>query len=87
MVETGLKKNYNKWKHCMANFMQKRSAMLFDTMPCDRIYYYDDDANELLSAINVSKADVEAALHDTYYHASASTSVRPRYEPCSVSQF
>lgn len=67
MVETGLKKNYNKWKHCMANFMQKRSAMLFDTMPCDRIYYYDDDANELLSAINVSKADVEMALHDTYY--------------------
>ena len=67
MVEAGLKKNYNKWKHCMANFMQKRSAMLFDTMPCDRIYYYDDDANELLDAINVSKAEVETALHDTYY--------------------
>jgi hypothetical protein len=67
MVEAGLKKNYNKWKHCMSNFMQKRSAMLFDTMPCDRIYYYEEDAEELFAALGISKDAVETALHDTYY--------------------
>ena len=66
MVEAGLKKNYNKWKHCMSNFMQKRSAMLFDTMPCDRIYYYEEDAEELFAALGISKDTVETALHDTF---------------------
>ena len=67
LVEAGFKKNFNKWRLCMSAFMQKRSAMLFDTMPCDRIYYNDDDANELFNALDLNPNNILQALHGTYY--------------------
>lgn len=67
LVEKGLSTRMSNWKRCMSVFMQKRSAMLFDTMPCDRIYYNEDDATELFMALNIDPKTVELALHDTYY--------------------
>ena len=51
MVANAMGKNLNAWRRCMSNFMQKRSAMLFDTMPCDRIYFSQKDVDELFDEI------------------------------------
>lgn len=67
LIEKSLSKGLNKWKLCMSKFIQKRSQMLFDTMPCDRIYYNDADRDELFSALGINVNDVNKAIRDTYY--------------------
>lgn len=45
--------------------MQKRSNMLYDTMPCDRIYF--DDEDELFAALQITKQDMLRGIEQTYY--------------------
>lgn len=66
-IEQSLKMNYNRWKHCMSDFIQKRSSMLFDIAPFDRIYYNDQDRDDLFAALNISRNEIKAALKGTYY--------------------
>jgi len=57
----------NKWKTCMAEFMSRRSELLYDTMPCDRIYYTDGDRDRLFEALSLTTAEIKESLKDTYY--------------------
>ena len=67
LVESAMNKNTAKWKQCMSRFIQKRSTLLFDTVPCDRIYYSKEDGNDLVKSINVSLPDVVSGIKHTYY--------------------
>lgn len=67
LVESVMNKNTAKWKQCMSRFIQKRSTLLFDTVPCDRIYYSKEDGNDLVKSINVSLPDVVSGIKHTYY--------------------
>lgn len=57
----------NKWKKCMSEFMSKRYELLYDTMPCDRIYYTDMDRDSLFSALELDPKEIKECLKDTYY--------------------
>lgn len=67
MVANAMGKNLNAWRRCMSNFIQKRSAMLFDTMPCDRIYFSQKDVDELFDALKIKESQVIDGLRETYY--------------------
>lgn len=67
LVESAMNKNTTKWKQCMSRFIQKRSTLLFDTVPCDRIYYSKEDGNDLVKSINISLPDVVSGIKHTYY--------------------
>lgn len=67
LVEAGMNKNMLAWKKCMSNFMQKRSSVLFDIMPADRIVFSDADAKELFDALKLNVRDIENGLRETYY--------------------
>lgn len=66
-VSSAMDKNMVGWKRCMSNFISKRSAVLFDTMPCDRIYYSDMDRDELFTALKLNRNELGQYLKDTYY--------------------
>ena len=67
IIEQAMNKNLMRWKKCMSSFMQKRSALLFDNMPCDRIYYNDTDRKELYDALGISPEVVKNGIRHTYY--------------------
>lgn len=66
-VHDALSKGLNKWKQCMASFIQKRTDMLYDTAPYERIYYSDKDRDELYQALNLSDREIKEGLKQTYY--------------------
>lgn len=57
----------NKYKKCVSEFIQKRSASLYDTLPCSRILFGEPDAQELFTAIGIQKAEVTEVILQTYY--------------------
>ena len=67
IIENAMNKRMNAWKKCMSSFMQKRSQLLFDNMPCDRIYYNDNDRQELYQALQLNPEDIKRGIRDTYY--------------------
>ena len=67
LIDKSFKINMTKWKLCVSRFMQKRSNLLFDNMPCDRIYYKAEDGQDLLDSLKIDKKIVLNFLAGTYY--------------------
>ena len=67
MVAQALDTRKAQWMKAMSSFMQKRQTSLFDIAPCERIYYNDNDREELFTALNLSINEVKVYLRDTYY--------------------
>lgn len=67
LVEKALSKNLIKWKMMLSRFIEKRSEMLFDTVPCDRIYYSKYDIDDLFDSLGLDIKEINKYLHDTYY--------------------
>ena len=62
LVESALSTRLNQWRGMISRFIEKRSSSLFDIAPCDRIYYTDNDRDDLFSALNISQNEVRNAL-------------------------
>lgn len=60
-------KGKNAYKKCVASFIEKRSEGLYDTLPCSRIFFGEDDVNALFTALNFPKSDATEAVAATYY--------------------
>ena len=71
IVAKAISTRYNLWKRAVSNFMQKRSASLFDIAPCDRIYYTDSDREELFQALGIGTHEIMNGIRDTYYYSIA----------------
>jgi hypothetical protein len=83
-VEKVFPKNLNKFKLCISKFINDRNASLFDTCPCDRIYYGEDDANDMFNALEISKAEIAEAISGTYYYPIASFNPRSAKDEITV---
>ena len=83
-VETALSKNTNKFKSAVSDFVNARNAVMFDTCPCDRIYYGEDDANQMFTAVGINKADVTEAIQQTYYYQIAAFNPRAAKDEITV---
>ena len=71
IVEKAISNRVGLWKKAVSNFMQKRSASLFDIAPCDRIYYTDNDREELFTALGIGMHEITNGIRDTYYYKIA----------------
>lgn len=71
IIDKSLSSRLPLWRKAVSNFMQKRSASLFDIAPCDRIYYTDSDREELFSALGIGTHEVTSCIRDTYYYSIA----------------
>lgn len=57
----------NKYKKVVSAFMSKRSEELYDTLPCSRILFGEQDAQELFKGIGINKGEVTEVILHTYY--------------------
>lgn len=55
------------YKKCVSEFIQQRSANLYDTLPCARILFGEQDAQELFKAMGIQKSEVTEIILQTYY--------------------
>lgn len=69
LISKALDTRKNMWLKMISNFMIKRSLSLYDTAPCDRIYYNDQDREELFSSLGIGAYDIVNGIKDTYYHS------------------
>ena len=84
MVDHAMKTRMAKWKACMAQFMQKRANMLFDTMPCDRITFTDQDRNDFFAALNIDPLKVVEGLSEAYFWKIEEFRPKAAKDPLSV---
>lgn len=68
-VEARLKSSTGKnaYKKCVSKFMSNRQAALYDTLPCNRILFGEQDAQELFKAMDITKGEVTEIILQTYY--------------------
>lgn len=71
LVSNSLSKNTNKFKKCIGAFMERRSKELYDTCPCDRIYFGLQEIQEFYSAMGLNEADIKKHLQKSYYYPVA----------------
>lgn len=67
----------NAFKQVFARFMDKRAKELFAIGPMDRLYYSEQDADDLFSSLGISRLAVKTAISKTYYWSIAA--FNPRY--------
>lgn len=84
VVNSLLAKNTSKVKNCIDKFINERNKFIFDTCPCDRIYYTEADAEMMFSAIGIDKETVQKYLKDTYYFAMAAFNPRAAKDELTV---
>ena len=85
IVEQAMNQRFKQWLQCMSSFMQKRSEMLFDSMPCDRIVYDEKkDGEELFNALGISSLQVLEGIKETYYWPMNPFKPRHAKDPISI---
>ncbi|MCK9199095.1 MAG: hypothetical protein M0P49_05785 [Bacilli bacterium] len=71
IVAKSLEKNTNKFKQCVGTFVERRSTELYDTCPCDRIYFGTQELTEFYSAMGFTEKDVNEQLQKTFFYPLA----------------
>lgn len=66
-VKVAMTKNFKKYKDTLGRFISARSKDLYDTAPCERILFGEQDKQDLYNSIGISEAEVKAVLDKTYY--------------------
>ena len=85
VIEKGISKNLNSFKKNLQNFFQTRSKSIYDTAPCDRIYFGVEDIDNFFKSINVNKKDVTEGLSHTYYWNISNFNPRAAKDELTVS--
>ena len=69
LVKSTLDTNKGKlaYKKCIADFIEKRSIQLYDTIPMNRILFSSEDVNNLFSALSLDISVAKRAVEKTYY--------------------
>lgn len=85
-IATNMSKNLNKYKKCVADFISKRSKSLYDTCPCDAIYFGAEDAEDFYKAIGITEKEINNILRKTYYYSIPNFNPRAAKDEFTVAQ-
>lgn len=69
MIEKKLIKNENKLKQCVGRFFEKRNKELYDTCPCSRISFTQDDLDDFYKTMEINEKEITEKLSKTYYYS------------------
>lgn len=84
LIENTMKSKITKYKTFMGTFTDKRSKDLFDMCPCSRIYYTDQDRQDLFSFLNINYKEVEEIIGKTYYGNISNFNPRAAKDPTTI---
>ena len=68
LVSNSMSRNTNKFKQVVSRFIDKRAPLLYDTCPCDRIYFGVEDKEDFYKSMGISEKEVNSILQKTYYY-------------------
>ena len=74
------------YKSCLSDFFNKRSTDLYDTIPCSRMFFGEEDANALFTALDIPKDVVADAIKHTYYGDMSNFNPKAAQDPFTVLQ-
>lgn len=66
-VVDAMGKNFKKYKAALGRFMSARTQDLYDTAPCERILFGDQDRQDLFDSIGISEQEITVVIDQTYY--------------------
>ena len=84
LVESALTKNMNSYKNCVARFISKRNEALYDTAPCERIYFGQPDLDDFYISLRLTEAKIREVLEKTYYWGIAAFNPRAAKDEFTV---
>lgn len=74
---------YNKY---ISSFMEARSTQLYDTSPCDRLFFTDKDYIDFFSMTHIDEGKVKSGLHNTYFWGISAFNPRAAKDPLTIAQ-
>ena len=83
-VSSCLAKHLAGYKKCVSEFIEFRSKELYDTAPCDRIFFRQEDINSFFEKTTISEEKIETAMSKTYYASIAAFNPRAAKDPFTV---
>lgn len=84
IIENRLNKDTNKLKQVIGRFIEKRSKELYDTCPCDKMYFGVEDKEDFYKNLNISEKEIETILSKTYYYPIANFNPRAAKDEFTV---
>lgn len=74
---------YNKY---ISKFIEDRHKALYDIVPCDRIFFKDDDYAKYFESTKIDQAQVKDGLENTFYWKISAFNPRAAKDPLTVAQ-
>lgn len=84
LVANSIQKNEKQYKECITRFMSARNTSLFDTAPCDRIYFGQNDLDDFWISMKLSEKQIIEGLSQTYYWSIGAFNPRAAKDPFTV---
>ena len=81
-IKTNIK-GYNKY---LSNFIEFRAKDLYDTAPCERIFFKDQDEADYFTMTKIDKGLVIDSIGETYYAHIPNFNPRAAKDPLTISQ-
>jgi hypothetical protein len=81
-IKTNIK-GYNKY---LSNFIEFRAKDLYDTAPCERIFFKDQDEADYFTMTKIDKGLVVDSIGETYYAHIPNFNPRAAKDPLTISQ-
>lgn len=84
IIENRLNANQNKLKQVIGRFIEKRSKELYDTCPCDTIYFGAEDKEDFYKNMNITEKEIHNIIAKTYYYEIANFNPRAAKDEFTV---
>lgn len=68
IIAKAIERNHTKYKQVLNRFFEKRNKELYDTCPCDRIFFGKDDLDDFYKSLNIDVHQITEHLSKTYYY-------------------
>ena len=76
-VENKMKKNLNKYKQCVSRFINNRTNVLYANAPMEKMYFGENEIEDLYKTTTIDRKTVEKGISHTYYYGEPN--FNPRY--------
>lgn len=76
-IEKNMKTHTKNYMNCVSRFINARSTSLYSNVPCDKLYFSQEDENDFYKSIDISEKDMQTAISHTYYYPISD--FNPRY--------
>lgn len=79
-------KGKSAYKECVSEFISSRGKEIYDTIPCSRIFFGENDVSSLFNALQIDQSVATEAIDKTYYHEITNFNPRAAKDEFTVTQ-